>query len=251
MQDEVKRYLKRREKRLRDRDFRKDDEEVNENNGGEKRGGHGNTRLPFGLCRKMGIKIGDGWTPRDAWDALAEKGVTPSEEYNRLKGGLKIKIGSTEWSNVYAKKRDGGGYNIYGDFYTTLLGGGRKRETDAKITGFKNRDEMISFLKSKGVKKFKDPDSGERINPMEIEAPEIVAEGSGERYKRMHLGYIYPYTSPTYKRYAIWGTDFKGKRRKLKEFKTEDQARKFAESLGCKPEDLEETRDYKKSKTTS
>jgi hypothetical protein len=33
----------------------------------------GNTRLPYGLCKKYGIRILDGWRPRDCWAALEEK----------------------------------------------------------------------------------------------------------------------------------------------------------------------------------
>ena len=47
---------------------------------------HGNTRLPFGLCKRYGIAIGDDWTPRDAWNALAGRGITPQKIYDQLKG---------------------------------------------------------------------------------------------------------------------------------------------------------------------
>ena len=46
---------------------------------------HGNTRLPFGLCKAAGIDT-TGMTPSDAWDALAGKtGVKASEAYASLK----------------------------------------------------------------------------------------------------------------------------------------------------------------------
>ncbi len=38
------------------------------------KGGHGNTRLPYGLCKRFGIDLSDDATPRDAWAAL-EKGT--------------------------------------------------------------------------------------------------------------------------------------------------------------------------------
>ena len=50
-------------------------------------GGHGNTKLPFGLCKRFGIEIGADWTPKDAWDALADKGITADGAYARLKKG--------------------------------------------------------------------------------------------------------------------------------------------------------------------
>lgn len=37
-------------------------------------------RLPFGLCKRYGIKIEDSWTPRDAWNALKGiRGIDPRE----------------------------------------------------------------------------------------------------------------------------------------------------------------------------
>ncbi len=38
---------------------------------------HGNTSLPFGLCAKYGIGLPKNATPRDAWNALAGKGIYP------------------------------------------------------------------------------------------------------------------------------------------------------------------------------
>lgn len=45
----------------------------------------GNYGLPFGLCKKYGIAVGEGWTPRDAWDALKGIGITPENAYKDLK----------------------------------------------------------------------------------------------------------------------------------------------------------------------
>lgn len=47
---------------------------------------HGNTRLPFGLCKRYGVALPDNATPRDAWNALKGKyGITPQDVYNELK----------------------------------------------------------------------------------------------------------------------------------------------------------------------
>lgn len=47
---------------------------------------HGNTGLPFGLCKKFGISLPDNATPRDAWEALKRKtGLTPEQVYRDLK----------------------------------------------------------------------------------------------------------------------------------------------------------------------
>ena len=45
---------------------------------------HGNTKLPFGLCEREGIEVGEDWTPKDAWEALEGKGYSASEEYKEL-----------------------------------------------------------------------------------------------------------------------------------------------------------------------
>lgn len=68
-----------------------DDDDKNENNGGgSKGGGHGNTRIPYGLCQREGIDIGKDWTPKDAWNALGGKGYSAAEVYKELKGTGKV-----------------------------------------------------------------------------------------------------------------------------------------------------------------
>ena len=57
---------------------REDDEE-------EESGGHGNTKIPFGLCEREGISVDPSWTPFDAWNALAEKGYSVEGVYNGLR----------------------------------------------------------------------------------------------------------------------------------------------------------------------
>ena len=68
-----------------------DDDDKNENNGGGSRGGgHGNTRIPYGLCQREGIDIEKDWTPKDAWNALSGKGYSAAEVYKELKGTGKV-----------------------------------------------------------------------------------------------------------------------------------------------------------------
>ena len=81
-------YRKRRNKRLAARGFRLDDDD--ENGGGKRGGGHGNTKIPYGLCQREGIEVKAGWTPKDAWDALAGKGYSASEVYKELKETGKV-----------------------------------------------------------------------------------------------------------------------------------------------------------------
>lgn len=55
-----------------------------------KKGGHGNTKLPFGLCQREGIEIQKGWTPEDAWKALEGKGYSAGETYQEIKKTGKV-----------------------------------------------------------------------------------------------------------------------------------------------------------------
>ena len=70
--DAVERFRARREARL---NGRVDEDEER----------HGNTRIPFGLCKQEGIEIDPNWTPRDAWAALAEKGYSVALVYEDLR----------------------------------------------------------------------------------------------------------------------------------------------------------------------
>ena len=254
----VKKFRERRDGRLAARGVRKDDVEENTNNrpGEGSSGGHGNTKLPFGLCKKYGIEYGEDWSPRDAWDALANKGVTPGDEYARLSGKgttLKTKSG-TEYRDLRVEKSDRGLYRLSGEYdkKPTMWTDYKPKAERSQITTFLNHDEMVSYLKSKGITRFKDPDTGENINPQKMDAPKIVAtvdEGlaSERRYKDLALGMVIlksgPFSGPGY---TITGKNFRGNRDRLKTFGTEEEARKYAKSIGCAEEDLRETPDFKK-----
>lgn len=252
----VKRYRERRDGRLAARGIRKDDVEENTNNrpGEGSSGGHGNTKLPFGLCKKYGIEYGDDWSPRDAWSALADKGVTPGGEFARLSGKkttLKTK-GGTEYRNLVAEKSDRGLYRLSGEYdkKPTMWTDYKPKAERSQITTFLNHDEMVSYLKSKGITRFKDPDTGKNINPQKMDVPRIVAtanEGlaNEERFTDLILGMVRERSGPfSGDGYTITGKNFAGRKIKLKTFKTVEQAKKYAESIGCKPEDLKESRDY-------
>lgn len=85
----VEQYRIRRDARLHGRMDADGDEESN-NGGGKSGGGHGNTRIPFGLCQREGIQIDPEWEPSDAWDALAGKGYSAGEVYKELKKSGKV-----------------------------------------------------------------------------------------------------------------------------------------------------------------
>ena len=95
------RYIKRRAERLARRGiklyrvdgvYRKDapDDDEPKNNSAGQSGGHGNTKIPFGLCKREGIEIGQDWTPKDAWNALEGEGYSAGEVYKELKQSGKV-----------------------------------------------------------------------------------------------------------------------------------------------------------------
>ena len=80
--EHVSAWQKRREER---RKKKRQDDDDSESGEAPAKGGHGNTKLPFGLCERYGIAVQSGWTPREAWEALAGKGVSAKEEYKKLR----------------------------------------------------------------------------------------------------------------------------------------------------------------------
>ena len=57
-------------------------EEIEKSDSNDSNENHGNTSLPFGLCKRYGIPLPKDATPRQAWDALKEKhGITPEQGY--------------------------------------------------------------------------------------------------------------------------------------------------------------------------
>lgn len=239
-----------------------DEEEPQQNNGrrggGSHGGGHGNTRLPFGLCKKYGIEIGDDWEPRDAWDALAGKGITPASAYRKLSAGEEITpdvtpepphdpvkkltesaYGGAEYEDLHGSKRS---YMSRGSD-PWLLHGKLIEGTGESSAGyvpkslwksFKTKTDMFHYLKERGVEEFSDPETGELINPKEMELPRMLfkerewdSSGFAEAAIGMKKG-----------RYAVIGTDFDGKKKTLVEFRSLEEAEKWLAERGVSEEDI-------------
>lgn len=194
-------YAKRREGRLDDRGYRADadgDEEKKENNNNNGGGGHGNTKLPFGLCMRFGIDIGKDWTPRDAWDALAGKGITPDGAFDKLKKGEDPGTpdsGSATKSASRSVTVSGTGLDtdifdvsgaVYKDGKLELRGYASTPDmegSEVRIKEFSSKGDLMRFLKEQGVEEFPDPDTGEIVNPKELEIPkDPVKKVAPERY---------------------------------------------------------------------
>ena len=99
-------------------------------------------RLPFALCRANGIEIGDGWTPRDAWEALKKSGTISNVEegYEKLE-----KRQLTENKNEKDKKWN---YPGYGKKIDQLERGFNSARSVSKINsvakGLRETDKQIS-----------------------------------------------------------------------------------------------------------
>ena len=261
--DKVAEYKKRRAARLKARGYRADapyqeptNEEVAQLQGsrGGGGGGHGNTRLPFGLCKRFGIDIDSSWTPKDAWAALAGKGITPEKAFEALKKGedpgkvgtegetavkaepvKKITVGETEYGELEGKKSL---WASAGEKWE--LRGKRIGETGGFSTAymskrFRTKTDMMAFLKEKGVEEFADPETGEVVNPKEMDIPEPALK------VKTYIGTT-GYTAMTLGlrggRYVLTGTDYDGGKVKLGDWSSIDKAKDYVQRFGGKVEDM-------------
>lgn len=250
MMTEVEKYKARRARRMEERKRRLDDEEErnNANNGGGSRG-HGNTRLPYGLCRKHGIEIEKGWQPRDVWNALADKGITPGNEFAKRSGRqTTIKTKGATYSDVKAGKY-GDTYTIKGDMQMMSKGEPYgKVSKGAQLASFKNKKEMFACLKEYGVNHVIDPDTGEKVNPMKMDLPKTVAKKGEQRFVDLVLGTRRDKSGRVGDRrgFTLVAKDFDGKKINMGVFDSPEKAKEYAERfLSCKGEDIRKTKDFK------
>lgn len=170
--DSVKEYRKRRAERLAARMDAEGDEEgaPAPKKGG---GGHGNTKLPFGLCQREGIEVKPGWTPQDAWKALEGKGYSAGEAYKELKETGKVsKKGSAGTTDTGAKATTGKkdystmDYDTLAKEYDDHIR--RYQEAEEK---YKNKDKAIKTINNLAdrVKSMKERDEyhGESYEELE------------------------------------------------------------------------------------
>lgn len=261
----VEEYRKRREQRLIARglnpvDYRMDAPEGETNNnqssGGKKGGGGGNTRLPFGLCMRYGIAIEPGWGPGDAWEALKSKGISSGSAYKKLKAGAdpgtpesppppkrepvrSFKPGG-RWKDAEIEKLMGRKLSWVGRGKDPWeLSGTVKEGTGEGIPSWRSRmresfhtkTDMLHWLKDKGIEEFADPETGEVINPAEMDLPKAVMKIGKTGYSDVSIGMRDGM-------YSIIGTDFDGKKKKIDEFFSLKDAKGRLEALGVAEGDV-------------
>ena len=256
-------YKRRRAKRLAERGYRADEPEetaVNNGNngnnastGGSKGGGHGNTRLPFGLCKRFGIGIEASWTPKDAWNALSGKGITPSGAYERLKRGEDP--GKADKNSVKGTKKastvqiNGKEYNKLGGRKSALkepdglpwhlsgsVAGGDSKKT---IGRFRTQTDMMSWLKDHGVEEYKDDETGKTVNPQEIDIPKAVLKGNGVAYTAVTLGVRDG-------KYVMIGKNYDGEKEIIQQCESVKDAKQKFEAAGGDVKDLKLSADLKR-----
>ena len=252
-------FAQRRAARLDARGYRADapdeEQENNQEGGGDSGGSHGNTRLPFGLCKRFGIEIDPSWGPREAWDALAGKGITPAGAYEKLKKGedpgapdgaatpeppkepvKKVALkeyGGAEYESLSARRvgwdREEP-WRLRGE-KVDGSGEGAGYVPDRMSLAFHTKMDMLMWLKEKGVEEFPDPETGEIINPKEMETPEVVLSRGGTRYSAVTIGLRDG-------RYTIYGTDMDGKKKSIRDYGSLKDAKEYLEAYGVKSDDI-------------
>ena len=225
--------------------------------GGE---GHGNTRLPFGLCQRFGIEIGKEWGPREAWEALAGKGITADGAYARLKKGedpgtpeeggdksteeAKVEEEKVEEEPIapkepktaitYKDKEYSGLSTMHSPWssWTPYRVEGKSEDGDRFWMGFRTRGDLMWYLKEQGVEEINDPETGELLNPAGMELPERVMKDpvTDGWMSEISLGLRDG-------RYTIFGVDMDGKKRKLRDFPSKAMAMDYIKGCGGPSED--------------
>lgn len=267
----------RREKRLIARgilpvEYRSDaPEEEQENNNEENSGGHGNTRLPFGLCMRYGIPIEPSWGPSEAWEALKSKGITPEGAFSRLKEGkdpgtpdeggdpgsekageaekveppkepvksvrIKTYAGDVDYDKLEGKFDTWAGrgtdkWILFGERAEgSYEAGGGRVPPSIMSERFHTKMDMFRWLKDKGVEEFPDPETGEIVNPVEMEIPAPVMTRGKTGYTGVSIGFRDGV-------YGVIGTDYDGKKKTLVTFNSLEDAKNWAIANGAKEEDI-------------
>ncbi len=107
---------------------------------------HGNTKLPYGIAKGYGLDT-TGKTPREVWDMLKGYGVTPENEYKKLKERAEEKIeDKPEVVDVNKEVRKKQIETIRGHIDTKLKRFSDNTKTQLKSTLEKLDDNEVAFI---------------------------------------------------------------------------------------------------------
>ena len=194
--------------------------------------------------KRMRKRLDDDWITVNGTHVMVDDKGEVTKGPDALKSGGVIKDGKNVFTNLHGKKGNGF-YWINGDM--TEPGGRVWR--DAAFKHMKTKDEMYALLKENGVTSFKDPDTGEEVNPSKMDIKTPVARDSNGAYKEVSVGLRRTYGG--IKEYAVVGTGYDGKKHQLKVVRTPKEARDFLKKIKCKEEDARMTRDVRQHLTPS
>ena len=242
--------------------YRADDDgdEENNNQGGGSGGSHGNTRLPFGLCKRFGIEISESWGPREAWDALAGKGITADGAYKRLKKGedpgippeggddgskpeeAEVPKEPKKTATIGGKEYDklSLGYYSWSKYGAFTLRGTAEDGTQL-YERYETKDDLLMALKEAGVEEVVDPEYGEILNPTEMEFPKVLFRETYPTtgYKAVSIGMRGG-------AYVVFGTKLDGKKKEIDGYRSLADAKEFLTKMGVADEDIKLTPALKK-----
>lgn len=169
----IEKFRYRRELRLRKRAF-KARFDADEENGSS--GGHGNTKLPYGIAKSKGIDT-NGMSPKEVWQALEGEGVSAKEEYKKLseKSGSKGHIFKSpdgqELSNCEISSTG------LGSKYKYQISGKTKDGNTKKSITAGSKDALLLALRDAGVTSV--TVDGKKVNPQKADLPKVLFKESG------------------------------------------------------------------------
>lgn len=211
----IEKFRMKRNRRLQSRGlpiFRLDAGSIHNNNtnnggGGDdggKEGGHGNTRLPYGIAKSMGLDT-TGMSPSEVWAMLRGEGISPEEEYKKLeergKGGGEEpapepapeppKPPKTDFTTEDGHTIDdleiskSGLWGFSTKYSLSGMGADGSRHSPVYA---ESEDELLYALKEAGVTSVKIGD--ETVNPQEKDYPEVLFEIKGVSYGRKTISHV-------------------------------------------------------------
>ena len=127
------------------------DDTTEDNQGESQETSGGNTGLPFGLCKKYGINVPQGATPRDAWNLLAGRGIYPpwtEKGKDQYKQGGGNDISGKDIAKDYATIRDK--LSKFTPQYRNTVEKAFENLNDSELLVFQKVTEDMQFVNGSG-----------------------------------------------------------------------------------------------------